>query len=185
MATIHLTRISREGKAVRGMMRVNGRDIATIENADYIIPVGTYPVLVTFSPRFKRMLPLIGNVLGRSGIRIHRGTIPEHSKGCVLVNAAMEQELTAKWLALQASKEPIKITIDNENWRRRKRLGESPIWSNHQDSHAGLLPCRKTQKELIEAANCRFFYFRPFTEHCMLMDEANEMKRHVRATRKG
>ena len=115
MATIHLTRISREGKAVRGMMRVNGRDIATIENADYIIPVGTYPVLVTFSPRFKRMLPLIGNVPGRSGIRIHRGTKPEHSKGCVLVNAAMEQELTAKWLALQASKEPIKITIDNEN----------------------------------------------------------------------
>jgi hypothetical protein len=32
-----------------------------------------------------------------------------------LVNAAMEQELTAKWLALQASKEPIKITIENEN----------------------------------------------------------------------
>lgn len=62
MATILLTRISREGKAVRGKMRVNGRDIATLENADYIIPVGTYPVSVTFSPRFKRMLPLIGNV---------------------------------------------------------------------------------------------------------------------------
>ena len=115
MATIRLTRISREGKAVRGKMRVNGRDIATLENADYIIPVGTYPVSVTFSPRFKRMLPLIGNVPGRSGIRIHRGTKPEHSKGCILVNAAMEQELTAKWLALQASNEPIKITIENEN----------------------------------------------------------------------
>ena len=115
MATIHLKRVSREGKAVRGMMRVNGRDIATLENADYIIPVGTYPVLVTFSPRFKRMLPLIGNVPGRSGIRFHRGTRPEHSKGCILVSAAKEQELTAKWLALQASKEPIKITIENEN----------------------------------------------------------------------
>ncbi|MBR3407794.1 MAG: hypothetical protein IKG86_03000 [Paludibacteraceae bacterium] len=115
MAAIQMRRISREGKAVRGSMRVNGRDIATLENADYIIPVGTYPISVTFSPRFKRMLPLIGNVPGRSGIRLHRGTKPEHSKGCVLVNAAMEQELTAKWLALQASKEPIKITIDNEN----------------------------------------------------------------------
>ena len=115
MATIRLTRISREGKAVRGTMRVNGRDIATLENADYIIPVGTYTVSVTFSPRFKRMLPLIGSVPGRSGIRIHGGTKPEHSKGCILVSAAMEQELTAKWLALQASKEPIKITIDNEN----------------------------------------------------------------------
>ena len=115
MATIHLKRLSRIGKAVRGSMRVNGRDIATLENADYIIPVGIYPVFVTFSPRFKRMLPLIGNVPGRSGIRIHRGTKPEHSKGCVLVNAAMEQELTAKWLALQASKEPIKIIIEYEN----------------------------------------------------------------------
>ena len=115
MATIHLTRNSRKNKAVRGTMRVGERDIATLENADYIIPVGTYPVSVTFSPRFKRMLPLIGNVPGRSGIRFHRGTRPEHSKGCILVSAAKEQELTAKWLALQASKEPIKITIENEN----------------------------------------------------------------------
>ena len=112
MATIHLKRLSRIGKAVRGSMRVNGRDIATLENADYIIPVGTYPVSVTFSPRFKRMLPLIAHVPGRSGIRFHRGTKPEHSKGCILVSAAMEQELTAKWLALQASNEPIKITIE-------------------------------------------------------------------------
>ena len=115
MATIHLKRVSQEGKAVRGIMRVNGRDIATLENADYIIPVGTYPVLVTFSPRFQRNLPLIGNVPGRSGIRIHRGTKPEHSKGCILVSAANEQQITADWLALQASKEPIKITIKNEN----------------------------------------------------------------------
>ena len=115
MATIRLKRVSQEGKAVCGSMRVNGRDIATLENADYIIPVGTYPVSVTFSPRFKRMLPLIGNVPGRSGIRFHRGTRPEHSKGCILVSAVMEQELTAKWLALQASNEPIKITIEYEN----------------------------------------------------------------------
>ena len=113
--TLSLTRISREGKAVHGIMRVNGRDIATLENADYIIPEGNYPVSVTFSPRFKRILPLIGNVPSRSGIRIHRGTKPEHSKGCILVSAAMEQQLTAEWLALQASNEPIKIIIDNEN----------------------------------------------------------------------
>ena len=115
MAVIQMRRISRNGKAVRGSMRVNGRDIATLENADYIIPVGTYPILVTFSPRFKRMLPLIRNVPGRSGIRIHRGTNPKHSKGCILVSAAIEQQLTAEWLALQASNESIKIIIENEN----------------------------------------------------------------------
>ena len=115
MVAIRLTRTSREGKAVRGLMRVNGQEVATIENDDYIIPCGTYPVRVTWSPKFKRMLPIVLNVPGRSGIRVHRGTKPEHSRGCILVSAAMEQELTAKWLALQASNEPIKITIENEN----------------------------------------------------------------------
>ena len=115
MATIHLTRISRKDNAVYGRMYIEGQEIATLENADYIIPNGTYEVRVTYSPRFKRMLPLVMQVPGRSGIRFHRGTKPEHSKGCILVSAAMEQELTAKWLALQASNEPIKITIENEN----------------------------------------------------------------------
>ena len=115
MASIHLIRTSHSSKAVRGAMRLRETEIATLENEDYIIPCGTYPVRVTWSPKFKRMLPLLLNVPGRSGIRVHRGTRPEHSRGCILVSAAMEQELTAKWLALQASNEPIKITIENEN----------------------------------------------------------------------
>ena len=115
MATIHLTRINREGKAVRGLMRIGAQEVATLENEDYIIPAGTYPIVVTWSPKFKRMMPIVLNVPGRSGIRFHRGTKPEHSRGCILVSAASEQELTAKWLALQASNEPIKITIGNEN----------------------------------------------------------------------
>ena len=113
--TLRLIRTSREGKAVHGTMRAEGKEYATLENADYIIPVGIYAIRVTWSPRFKRMLPLVMQVPGRSGIRFHRGTKPEHSKGCILVSAAKEQELTAKWLALQASNEPIKITIENEN----------------------------------------------------------------------
>ena len=115
MGIIHLIRKSKDGKAVRGLMRVNGQEIATLENEDYIIPAGTYPIAVTWSPKFKRMLPILLNVPGRSGIRLHRGTRPEHSRGCILVSAVMEQELTAKWLALQASNEPIKLKIENEN----------------------------------------------------------------------
>jgi len=114
MVTIRLTRISRKDNAVRGCLCFEGQEYATLENADYIIPVGIYAISVTWSPRFKRMLPLVMQVPGRSGIRFHRGTKPEHSKGCILVSAAMEQDLTAKWLALQASNEPIKILIDNE-----------------------------------------------------------------------
>ena len=115
MQIIRLIRKSKDGKAVRGVMRVDGQDIATLENDDYIIPCGTYPLRVTWSPKFKRMLPIVLNVPGRSGIRVHRGTRPEHSRGCILVSAVAEQELTAKWLALQASNEPIKLKIENEN----------------------------------------------------------------------
>ena len=115
MTSIHLIRASKDGKAVRGRLRFEGQEIATLENADYIIPVGIYAISVTWSPRFKRMLPLVEQVPGRSGIRFHRGTKPEHSKGCILVSAANEQQITAQWLALQASNEPIKLTIENEN----------------------------------------------------------------------
>ena len=115
MTSIHLIRKTKDGKAVRGCLRFEGQEIATLENADYIIPVGIYEVRVTYSPRFKRMLPLVMQVPGRSGIRFHRGTRPEHSKGCILVSAANEQQITAKWLALQASNEPIKIIIKNED----------------------------------------------------------------------
>ena len=90
---INLLRTKREGKAVHGTMRVGKRDIETLENADYIIPDGTYMVSVTYSPRFKKMMPLIDNVPGRSGIRIHTGTIPEHSKGCVLVSARDKEKI--------------------------------------------------------------------------------------------
>ena len=115
MTSIHLIRRTKDGKAVRGRLCFEGQEIATLENADYIIPNGTYEVRVTYSPRFKRMLPLVMQVPGRSGIRFHRGTRPEHSKGCILVSAANEQQITAKWLALQASNEPIKIIIKNED----------------------------------------------------------------------
>ena len=118
MASIHLIRTSRKNKAVRGTMRVNGRDIATLENADYIIPVGTYPVSVTFSPRFKRMLPLIGNVPGRSGIRIHGGTKPEHSTGCVLVSNPKDRERITEFINQnKARNEETVICIDSDGLR--------------------------------------------------------------------
>ena len=83
----------------------------TLENADYLVPALIYSVQVTQSPRFKRLLPILCQVPGRSGIRFHRGTKPEHSKGCILVSAEDEQRLTALWLNEQQEKQEIKLEI--------------------------------------------------------------------------
>ena len=83
----------------------------TLENADYLIPALIYRVTVTQSPRFKRPLPILQQVPGRSGIRFHRGSQPEHSKGCILVSAHCEQTLTARWLSEQTAKEETRLEI--------------------------------------------------------------------------
>ncbi|NVN99294.1 MAG: hypothetical protein HXX17_08220 [Geobacteraceae bacterium] len=49
------------------------------------IPFGTYPVVVTFSNRFQRDLPLVQNVPGFDGIRIHPGNTAADTHGCLLV----------------------------------------------------------------------------------------------------
>ena len=85
MTSIHLTRISQAGKAVRGTITGTANALPTLVNAQYIIPEGKYELAMTWSPRFKKMMPLVCSVPGRSGIRIHTGTIPEHSKGCILM----------------------------------------------------------------------------------------------------
>ena len=83
----------------------------TLENADYLIPALIYRVQVTQSPKFKRPLPILCQVPGRSGIRVHRGTRPEHSKGCIIVSAANEQILTELWLKEQKEHNETRIEI--------------------------------------------------------------------------
>lgn len=51
---------------------------------DTCIPEGRYKVTVTFSNRFQRDLPLINNVPGFDGIRIHPGNTKENTSGCLL-----------------------------------------------------------------------------------------------------
>ena len=83
----------------------------TLENADYLVPALIYRIAVTQSPKFKRLLPILCQVPGRSGIRIHRGTKPEHSLGCILVSPYMEPILTARFLAEQTDREETRIDI--------------------------------------------------------------------------
>ena len=60
----------------------------TIQNAKNkvyrAIPTGRYRILITRSRRFGRWLPLLMNVKGFEGIRIHAGNKPEDTRGCIL-----------------------------------------------------------------------------------------------------
>jgi hypothetical protein len=49
------------------------------------IPTDTYRVKITYSPRFKKDMPLIENVVGFDGIRIHSGNTAEDTEGCIIV----------------------------------------------------------------------------------------------------
>lgn len=49
------------------------------------IPTGTYKVLWTYSQKYKRNMPLLQNVPGYEGIRIHSGNGPDDTAGCILL----------------------------------------------------------------------------------------------------
>ena len=49
------------------------------------IPTGHYVINITYSPKYKRMMPLLLDVKGFSGIRIHSGNTSKDTEGCLLV----------------------------------------------------------------------------------------------------
>ena len=49
------------------------------------IPTGHYNIEITYSPKYKLMMPLLLGVKGYSGIRIHSGNTAKDTEGCLLV----------------------------------------------------------------------------------------------------
>lgn len=79
------------------------------------IPAGKYNVSITYSPHFKKNLPLVTNVKGFDGIRIHSGNTDKDTLGCILVgyNSVTGKVINSKEaLAKLMSKLSGKITLE-------------------------------------------------------------------------
>jgi len=93
------------------------------------IPAGVYRVELTHSQRFGVVMPLVCDVPGFAGIRIHTGNTKDDTSGCLLVgrhvlltgdaeyvvteSRAAYSELFAVLDAARKREEPVTITINN------------------------------------------------------------------------
>ena len=93
---LKLNRIFLGSSATIGELYVDGEHIAdTLEDrvrpegekvyGKTAIPEGAYEMVLSYSPRFKKILPEILNVPNFTGIRIHCGNSSADSSGCILV----------------------------------------------------------------------------------------------------
>jgi len=60
------------------------------------IPSGIYEVGITYSPRFKRKLPVLRDVPGFKGIRIHAGNTAKDTEGCLLPGQTRDTDFVGR-----------------------------------------------------------------------------------------
>lgn len=99
--TITIKRLYKSENSTIGEMTIDGKwECYTLEDkerdikikSETAIPKGTYKVIINQSNRFKRLLPLVLNVPGFEGIRIHPGNTNHDTEGCILVGRTRSKD---------------------------------------------------------------------------------------------
>lgn len=91
--TIKVDRYDKNEYRTIGRINLPGFESYTLEDPERkekiahktAIPIGTYEIVVSYSNRFKRMLSLLADVPGFTGVRIHSGNSVDDSSGCILI----------------------------------------------------------------------------------------------------
>lgn len=79
------------------------------------IPSGRYEVIINFSQRFQKQLPLLMNVPNYEGVRIHSGNTAANTEGCILVGETKTENFIgeSRW-AFNRLFEKLKIASETE-----------------------------------------------------------------------
>ena len=83
------------------------------------IPYGEYKVIVNMSNRFKKLMPLLLNVKGFEGVRIHPGNTALDTEGCIIIGTtrtpngvALSRECFARFMDKIKDAKDITLTIE-------------------------------------------------------------------------
>ena len=119
-----LIRIKDYGETVMGVMFDTDKKLVTyytLERKSKLVPVGQYDLDLTYSPKFKKKLPLVHNksVSERRGIRIHAGNTVNDTEGCILIGnissltdrRISESNIAVNQLVNAMNGKPVKLSI--------------------------------------------------------------------------
>jgi hypothetical protein len=112
-----------DGVATLGEMFIAGvHECYTLEPPQPIL-AGTYEVIINMSQRFQRLMPLLLNVPGHTGIRIHWGNWRKDTEDCLLVGETQGKDF-------------IGYSVDEFNKlfvKLQEALAEGPVYITYED----------------------------------------------------